>query len=68
MKTTFPKLTFAEQGSGVAPTLGHPLVDNYLESVSARLRRLVQDVSVFDDVSERSCHRSGLALLSSVRE
>jgi site-specific recombinase XerC len=34
----FPKLTLPDPGSNVAPTLGHPLVDDYLESVSARLR------------------------------
>ena len=38
MTVTFPKLTLPDPGSGVAPTLGHPLVDNYLESVLARLR------------------------------
>jgi integrase/recombinase XerD len=52
MKITFPKLTFAQEGSGVAPTLGHSLVDNYLESVSARLRpnstlAVVYDLKVF---------------------
>jgi integrase len=35
---TFPKLTLPDPGSRVAPTLGHPLIDHYLESVHARLR------------------------------
>ena len=35
---TFPKLTLPNACSRVAPTLGHPLVDDYLESVHARLR------------------------------
>lgn len=35
---TFPKLTLPVPGSRVAPTLGHPLIDDYLESVHARLR------------------------------
>ena len=50
--TTFPTLTLSEEGSSVAPTLGHPLVDKYLESVSARLRpnstlAIVYDLKVF---------------------
>jgi integrase len=50
--TSFPKLTLPDPGSNVAPTLGHPLVDDYLESVSARLRRnstlaVVYDLKVF---------------------
>jgi site-specific recombinase XerD len=36
--SSFPKLTLPDLGSHVAPTLGHPLVDCYLESVHARLR------------------------------
>ena len=49
---SFPKLTLPDPGSGVAPTLGHPLVDDYLESVHARLRpnstlAVVYDLKVF---------------------
>jgi integrase/recombinase XerD len=49
---TFPKLTLPDPGSSVAPTLGHPLVDDYLESVHARLRpnstlAVVYDLKVF---------------------
>ncbi|HUF97554.1 MAG TPA: tyrosine-type recombinase/integrase [Ilumatobacter sp.] len=49
---SFPKLTLPDPGSRVAPTLGHPLVDDYLESVHARLRpnstlAVVYDVKVF---------------------
>jgi integrase/recombinase XerD len=49
---TFPKLTLPDTGSRVAPTLGHPLVDDYLESVHARLRpnstlAVVYDLKVF---------------------
>lgn len=49
---SFPKLTLADPGSSVAPTLGHPLVDDYLESVHARLRpnstlAVVYDLKVF---------------------
>ena len=49
---SFPKLTLPEPGSRVAPTLGHPLVDDYLESVHARLRpnstlAVVYDLKVF---------------------
>ncbi len=49
---TFPKLTLSDPGSRVAPTLGHPLVDDYLESVHARLRpnstlAVVYDLKVF---------------------
>lgn len=49
---TFPKLTLPDAGSSVAPTLGHPLVDDYLESVHARLRpnstlAVVYDLKVF---------------------
>ena len=52
MLTSFPKVTLPDPGSGVAPTLGHPLVDNYLESVHARLRpnstlAVVYDLKVF---------------------
>jgi site-specific recombinase XerD len=48
----FPKLTLPDPGSSVAPTLGHPLVDDYLESVQARLRpnstlAVVYDLKVF---------------------
>jgi len=48
----FPKLTLPDPGSSVAPTLGHPLVDGYLESVHARLRlnstlAVVYDLKVF---------------------
>ena len=54
---TFPKLTLPEPGSRVAPTLGHPLVDDYLESVHARLRpnstlAVVYDLKVFFAVVE----------------
>lgn len=35
---SFPKLTLPDSGSRGAPTLGHPLVDDYLESVHERLR------------------------------
>jgi site-specific recombinase XerD len=38
MSSTFPKLTLPGRGSSDAPTLGHPLVDSYLEGVAARLR------------------------------
>jgi integrase len=49
---SFPKLTLPDPGSRVAPTLGHPLVDDYLESVHARLRpnstlAVVYDLKVF---------------------
>jgi hypothetical protein len=49
---TFPKLTLPDFGSNVAPTLGHRLVDDYLESVHARLRpnstlAVVYDLKVF---------------------
>jgi hypothetical protein len=49
---TFPKLTLPDPGSRVAPTLGHPLIDDYLESVHARLRpnstlAVVYDLKVF---------------------
>jgi len=52
MPISFPKLTLPEPGSGVAATLGHPLVDGYLESVHARLRpnstlAVVYDLNVF---------------------
>lgn len=52
MFTLFPRLTLPDSGSGVAPTLGHPLVDSYLESVHARLRpnstlAVVYDLKVF---------------------
>ena len=45
-------MALPESGSGVAPTLGHPLVDDYLESVHARLRpnstlAVVYDLKVF---------------------
>ena len=48
----FPKLKLPDPGSSVAPTLGHPLVDDYLESVHARLRAnstlaVVYDLKVF---------------------
>ena len=54
---TFPKLTLSDQGSSVAPALGHPLVDSYLESVHARLRpnstlAVVYDLKVFFTVIE----------------
>ena len=57
MSVSFPKLTLPEEGSSVAPTLGHLLVDNYLESVSARLRpnstlAVVYDLKVFFAVIE----------------
>ena len=57
MSTTFPEVTLPEEGSGVAPTLGHRLVDNYLESVWARLRpnstlAVVYDLKVFFTVIE----------------
>jgi integrase/recombinase XerD len=38
MTQSFPSLTLPVSGSRAAPTLGHPLVDAYLEVVSARLR------------------------------
>ncbi|MDW3212431.1 MAG: tyrosine-type recombinase/integrase [Ilumatobacteraceae bacterium] len=49
---SFPKLTLPDPGSRVAPTLGHRLVDDYLESVHARLRpnstlAVVYDLKVF---------------------
>ena len=49
---TFPKLTLPDLGSRVAPTLGHPLIDDHLESVHARLRpnstlAVVYDLKVF---------------------
>ena len=49
---SFPKRTLPDPGSRVAPTLGHPLVDDYLESVHARLRpnstlTVVYDLKVF---------------------
>src|SRR4051794_2110929 len=49
---SFPKLTLPDRGSRVAATLGHPLVDDYLESVHARLRAnwtlaVVYDLKVF---------------------
>ena len=49
---SFPKRTLPDPGSLVAPTLGHPLVDDYLESVHARLRpnstlTVVYDLKVF---------------------
>lgn len=52
MSTTFPTLTLPDEGSCLAPTLGHRLVDNYLESVAARLRpnsmlAIVYDLKVF---------------------
>ena len=52
MSTTFPTLTLPDEGSRLAPTLGHRLVDNYLESVAARLRpnsmlAIVYDLKVF---------------------
>ncbi len=52
MSNTFPTLTLPDEGSRSAPTLGHRLVDNYLESVAARLRpnstlAIVYDLKVF---------------------
>ena len=49
---TFPKLTLPDPSSNDAPTLGHRLVDDYLESVHARLRpnstlAVVYDLKVF---------------------
>jgi len=38
MQSTFPSLTVPAESSRLAPTLGHRLVDDYLESVHARLR------------------------------
>lgn len=43
-----PKLTLPDRGSSVAPTLDHPLVDNHLESVSARLRPNSTLAAVYD--------------------
>jgi len=62
---TFPKLTLPDPGSSVAPMLGHPLVDDYLESVHARLRpnstlAVVYDLKVFFtviDVDPRDVRR-----------
>ncbi len=56
-RITFPKLTLPDPGSSVAPTLGHPLVDDYLESVHARLRpnstlAVVYDLKVFFTVND----------------
>jgi site-specific recombinase XerD len=45
---SFPKLTLPDPGSGVAPTLGHRLVDDYLESVHARLRPNSTLAAVYD--------------------
>jgi len=52
---SFPKRTLLDAGSRVAPTLGNPLVDDYLESVHARLRpnstlAVVYDLKVFFSV------------------
>lgn len=49
---TFPKLMLPDSGSRGAPTLGRPLVDDYIESVHARLRpnsmlAVVYDLKVF---------------------
>jgi integrase/recombinase XerD len=49
---SFPKLTLPDPSSNAAPTLGHRLVDDYLESVHARLRpnstlAVVYDLKVF---------------------
>ena len=49
---TFPKLTLPDPSSNDTPTLGHQLVDDYLESVHARLRpnstlAVVDDLKVF---------------------
>jgi site-specific recombinase XerD len=38
MPSVFPTLKLPPKGSGVAPRLGHRLVDGYLELVAARLR------------------------------
>jgi integrase/recombinase XerD len=38
MPSVFPTLKLAPKGSSAAPRLGHPLVDDYLELVAARLR------------------------------
>jgi integrase/recombinase XerD len=55
MTQTFPFLRLPATGSRVAPTLGHPLVDAYLEVVSARLRpnstlAVAYDLKVFFSV------------------
>ena len=52
MPISFPTLTLPDSGSGLAPTLGDPLVDIYLESVHSRLRpnstlAVVYDLKVF---------------------
>src|SRR5215216_1490415 len=38
MPSAFPSLVLPDKGSTGAPRLGHPLVDDYLASVAARLR------------------------------
>jgi site-specific recombinase XerC len=55
MTQSFPTLTLPETGARAAPTLGHPLVDAYLEVVSARLRpnstlAVTYDLKVFFSV------------------
>ena len=57
MTTSFPMLTLPDPGSSAAPTLGHPLVDGYLEVVAARLRQnstlaVAYDLKVFFTVIE----------------
>jgi integrase/recombinase XerD len=57
MTSTFPKLMLPDPGSSAAPSLGHPLVDAYLEMVAARLRRnstlaIAYDLKVFFTVVE----------------
>ena len=52
MSFSFPKLSLPLAGSSAAPTLGHRLVDVYLEVVAARLRRnsmlaIAYDLKVF---------------------
>lgn len=52
MQSVFPSLTVPAESSRLAPTLGNRLVDEYLESVHARLRRnstlaVAYDLKVF---------------------
>ena len=72
MPITFPKLTLPDPGSRVAPTLGHPLVDDYLESVHARLRpnstlAVVYDLKVFFTVIDVDPIASDADMLEFIR-
>ncbi len=58
MESTFPSLTPPAESYRLAPTLGHRLVDDYLESVHARLRpnstlAVAYDLKVFFTVIDR---------------